>query len=170
VPAASSAARPPIAAPVKAVVPAPVDSVAIKHVADSIARARALLRQRKDSIKAAKAASAAVAARPGSVESAITRYARAIESGAVDRLKEAYPELTDEQQKFWESNVFARATRIKATVVDLKTTTDGDAAEASFRLNVTFDYATGASRGSIPLEQHASLRHIPSGWQIVKIR
>jgi hypothetical protein len=46
---------------------------------------------------------------------------------------------------------------------------DGDVAEADYRLNVTFDYASG-SPGSIPLQQHATLKRGPSGWQIQAIR
>ena len=153
--------------------PAPVAKKPV--VVDSAARARALLaKQRRDSTRAAtraaSAAAATAAAEPGSVHSAIERYARAIESGSVDKLKEANPGLTDEQQKFWETNVFARATKIKAAVTDMRSTTEGNDAEVNFRLSVTFDYSD-ASRGSIaPQRQHARLSRSSSGWTIASIR
>jgi hypothetical protein len=84
-------------------------------------------------------------------------------------IKEAYPGLTDEQQKVWETTVFARATKIKTRVADLRTKTGDDEAEVDFRLNVSFEYADGQG-GSIPLQQHAVLKRTPTGWQIVSIR
>jgi hypothetical protein len=39
-----------------------------------------------------------------------------------------------------------------------------------FLLNLSFDYANGGQRGSMPLQQHATLRRTPSGWQILSIR
>jgi serine/threonine-protein kinase len=151
---------------------APVKKTAA--VLDSAAKARRLAeKQRRDSIRAATRAAKAAAAKattpPGSVESAIHRYARGIESLTVDKLKEAYPGLTDEQQKAWEIT-WAKATRLKANVADLKVTgTDGDQADAEFRLNVTFNYPDGTP-GSNPQRQHAQLRRTPNGWQIVSIR
>ena len=171
---------PPGAAPTVVVpTPEPVDSTAILAAADSSRRARRLAeRIRRDSIAAvAKAATAVsvaarppvVAAAPGSVESAIDRYVRAIEAKSVDMLKEANPGLTEVQQKFWETNVFSRATRIKATVGDLKARADTDAAEADFRLNVSFEYGDG-QQGSLPTQQqHATLTRTPNGWRIVSI-
>jgi ketosteroid isomerase-like protein len=105
---------------------------------------------------------------PGSVESAINRYARAIEDRSVDKLKEAYPKLTDDEQREWETNVFAIATKIRALIIDLKPTVDGDVAEAEYRLNVTFDY--NGSTGGFSRRQHATLKRGPSGWQIQSIR
>jgi serine/threonine-protein kinase len=176
-PAAVRVHQPVKAAPPTAVIAAPVAPVVKKPAADSAARLRALrVKQRRDSMskltRAAIAASAAAArAVPGSVENAINRYARAIESGSVDRLKEAYPGLTDDQQKVWETTVFAPATRIKAAISDVKTTTtDRDAAEVDLLLNVTFDYADG-QRGSIaPQRQHVRLTRSAHGWQIASIR
>jgi hypothetical protein len=177
-PAGNGAApAPPTPAQVVAPVPAPVATKPV--VPDSATLARRLAeRQRRDSIRAAtRAATAAAAAAakretaaPGSVESAIARYARAIEEKSVDKLKEAYPGLTGDQQKFWETNVFSRATKIRASVADLTTTMDRDDAQADFRLNVTFDY-DDAQKGSIaPQQQHATLSRTPTGWQIVSIR
>ena len=161
--------------PARLAVTPPVIASRKPVVVDSVTRAKRLAeRQRRDSMrtlaKAASVAARSAAVVPGSLAGAITRYTRAIEAKSVDMLREAYPGLTEDQQKFWETNVFSRATRIKAQVVDLKTTTDGDAAEADFRLNVTFDYGD-AQRGSIgPQKQHAKLTRTGSGWQIVSIR
>ena len=158
----------PVVAPPPAVVPTkPL------VVVDSATRARRLAeRQRRDSIraatKAATAAAAAVASAPGSVEHAINRYARGIESMSVDRLKEAYPGLTEEQQKRWETT-FAKATRIKASVADIRTTSiDSDDAEVDFRLNTTLDYPDGQP-ASQPQRLHATLKRTPTGWQILSI-
>ena len=158
----------PVVAPPPAVVPTkPL------VVVDSATRARRLAeRQRRDSIraatKAATVAAAAVASAPGSVEHAINRYARGIESMSVDRLKEAYPGLTEEQQKRWETT-FAKATKIKASVADIRTTSiDSDDAEVDFRLNTTLDYPDGQP-ASQPQRLHATLKRTPTGWQILSI-
>ncbi len=162
-PAPSVVASPPVATPKKPAV-----------VVDSATRARRLAeKQRRDSIRAAtRAALAATAAAnratPGSVEHAVQRYARGIESLAVDKLKEAYPGLTDEQQKSWETT-WARATRLKATVTDLQTTVDGDQADVDFRLNVSFEYPAG-ERGSYSQNQHATLKRTPTGWRLESVR
>ena len=177
VPDSSAVATPAVVTPTDVVPAAVTPPVKRKAVIDSAARVRAILaRQRRDSVRsltrAAIAASAVAAATlsPGSVENAISRYARAIESGTVDKLKEAYPGLTEDQQKVWETTVFSRATRIKAAVKDVKATTDRDEAEAEFLLNVTFDYPDG-TRGSIaPQRSHASLKRTSTGWQVVAIR
>jgi hypothetical protein len=170
-----AAGDPPAAtAPATIIATPPVVPVKKPVVVDSAAKARRVAeKQRRDSIRAAaraaSAAAASVASPPGSVESAIHRYARGIESQTVDKLKEAYPGLTDEQQKAWEMT-WAKATRLKAKIADLKVTgTDGDQADAEFRLNVTFDYPDGTP-GSNPQRQHAQLKRTPSGWQIVSIR
>jgi hypothetical protein len=97
------------------------------------------------------------------------RYARAIEERSIDKLKEAYPKLNDDEQRYWETNVFAIATKVRAVVSDLKPNVDGETAEADFRLNVTFEY--NGSPGSLPpMQQHATLKRGPSGWQIQSIR
>jgi serine/threonine-protein kinase len=172
----ASAGAPVAAAPAPVVVPPPPAPVVKKPVVvDSAARARAIAaRLRRDSIHAATKPETAAArpltvavVAPGSVESAIGRYARAIEEKSVDKLKEAYPKLTDEQQRDWETNVFAIATKIKSSVVNLKPSVDGDAAEADYKLNVTFDY--NGSPGSISRQEHATLKRGPGGWQIQSI-
>jgi ketosteroid isomerase-like protein len=175
-----SAGAPVAGAPAKVVAPPAPDSVVKKPVVvvDSAARARSIAaRLRRDSMRAAlksmaaaRTASAvpAVAAPPGSVESAIRRYARAIEDRSVDKLKEAYPRLTDDEQRQWETNVFAIATKLKASIVDLRTNVDGDAAEADYRLDVTFDY-NGSPAGQSK-QQHATLKRVSGGWQIQSIR
>ena len=177
----ASAGAPVAAAPAPVVTPPTPAPTVKKPVVDSAARARAIAaRQRRDSIRAAakvESPTAAAASRPlvvtvsapGSVESAIGRYARAIEERSVDKLKEAYPKLSDDEQRFWETNVFAIATKIRAVISDLKPSVDGETAEADYKLNVTFDYPSG-SPGSLQQLQHATLKRGPSGWQIQSIR
>ena len=121
----------------------------------------------KATMKAA-ATQAAMSLSPGSIDGAIARYARAIESGTVERLKEAYPGLTDAQQKLWE-NTWARSSKVKATVTDVVTQVDKDEAAANFRLTVSFDYPDGQP-GSMEQRLLAELKKTPSGWQINKIR
>ena len=168
--------------PTPAVLVPPV-TVPPKPSIDSVALAtrRAARRdsvRKRDSVRAALAATtaAAVAATtlrtsplPSSVEGTIDKYANAIESGLITKLKDAYPGLTDEQQKFWETTVFARATKIRARVADLKTRTGEDDAEVDFRLNYRFEYADGQVVSST-LDQHAVLKRIPTGWLISSIR
>jgi hypothetical protein len=149
-----------------AIVPATpaVESAARKRVVDSATlRAR---RARRDSIRAAAAAAAAI--KPGSVHAAIMRYAHAIDSASVSKMKDAYPNLTDEQQKSWEKNVFARATRIRTSVHFGHVKEDKNTAEADFVLHVTYDLES--SKGSTQLRQHALLTKTPKGWQITEIK
>jgi serine/threonine-protein kinase len=152
---------PPITRPLVA---APVESAPRKvvPVVDSAALRRA--RARRDSIARANAA-----ARAGSVEAEIARYARAIASGSVNNLKEAYPNLTDQQQAYWETNFFAKAERISATVRNIRVTQTATRAEADFTVIVGYDYKTSSS-GSTPLKQHAVLMKTPTGWRITEIR
>ena len=177
----ASAGAPVATAPAPVVTPPPpAPTVKKPVVVDSATRARALAAKlRRDSLRSAakvESPTAAAASRPlvvtvsspGSVESAIGRYARAIEERSVDKLKEAYPKLTDDEQREWETNVFAIATKIRAVIVDLKPSVDGDAAEADYKLNVTFDY--NGSTGGFSRRQHATLKRGPSGWQIQSIR
>jgi serine/threonine-protein kinase len=171
---AAGGGAPPGSAPAKPVVPTPV--VAPKKpvvVLDSATRARRQAEKlHRDSVRAAARAAAAAAkpvAAPGSLEDAINRYARAIESGTVDKLKEANPGLTDEQQKTWETTVFSRARKIKATVEGMSSRADGDAAEVEFRLNLAIDASDGQHMTIPTQRQHATLKRTPDGWQIVSI-
>jgi serine/threonine-protein kinase len=133
----------------------PVDSAAI--------RMRNAMRQQAESL--ARIADAV----PTPVRDAITRYANAIESRRVDKLKEAYPNLTATQQKLWE-NTFGIATSVNTSVHYGAVTKTDDRAEADFTLNVGYKYADGR-RGSIPAQRlHATLLRTDSGWQIVEIR
>jgi serine/threonine-protein kinase len=178
----ASAGAPVATAPAPVVTPPPPTPVVKKPVVvDSAARARSLAAKlRRDSMRTAvrlESPTAAAAARPlvvavtspGSVESAMNRYARAIEERSVDKLKEAYPKLTDEEQRYWETNVFAIATKVRALISDLKPNVDGETAEADYRLNVIFEY-NGSPASLAPMQQHATLKRGPSGWQIQSIR
>ncbi len=135
--------------------PKPVDSAAIRE--------RILQRQRADSL--ARLADAV----PAPVRAAINRYADAIESMRTDKLKEAYPNLTDKQEAIW-SKTFGIATGVSTRVSYGEVTATSDKAEVDFTLNVSFRYADGRRGSSPPQHQHATLLNTPSGWQIVEIR
>jgi serine/threonine-protein kinase len=156
----------PIAVP--PVVVAKVDSPKPKAVVrpvDSAANRARIARQREADSLARLAESV-----PTPVKDAIGRYARAIESMRVDRLKEAYPNLPSKQQEMWDKSVFGIATSVNTSVRYGAITRTDDKAEVDFTLNVSFRYANG-TRGSIPPQrQHATLLRTPSGWQIVEIR
>ena len=149
------------------VVVAKVDSPRPKAAARPVdsAALRARLERQREAENQARFADAV----PTPVKDAIGRYANAIESMRVDRLKEAYPNLTPAQQKTWE-NTFAIATGLNTTVRYGAVTKTDDRAEVDFTLNVGYKYADGR-RGSIPpMRQHATLLRTSSGWQIVEIR
>jgi hypothetical protein len=161
-----SATAKPIAAAPPVVAPAPIP---VKKVVDSVALLRR--RARRDSIRLATAATAAAAAtanKPGSVQAAVYGYARAIESGRVDRLREAYPNLTPEQQESWEKNVFARASRIKANVRMGAVAEQEATADADFTLHLTYYLESGET--SSALKYHATLAKTPVGWRITDLK
>jgi eukaryotic-like serine/threonine-protein kinase len=138
---------------------------AVVKVVDSAAiRARADRQRQQDSL--ARLAQAV----PQPVRAAINRYVQAIESRRVDKLREAYPNLTDQQQKFWENSVFGIATAINASVSYGKMSETDDKAEVDFTLRVAYTYR-GNTRGNIPPQQlHATLvRTAKDGWQIADI-
>jgi hypothetical protein len=145
-----------------------------KKIVDSAALARR--RARRDSIKLANAtaaAAAAAASKPGSVQSAIYGYARAIESQRVDRLREAYPNLPPEQQESWEKNFFARASKINASV-RMGAVAENDAgkdttAEADFTLHLKYDVESG-QQSAPPMKYHATLAKRAKGWQIIDLK
>jgi hypothetical protein len=135
--------------------PKPVDSAAI--------RARIAKQREADSL--ARLAESV----PADLRDAIGRYAKAIESQRVDKLREAYPSLTPAQQKTWE-NTFGIATSVNASVRYGTVTKTDDRAEVDFTLLVGYRTSTG-TRGSVtPMHQHASLMKGESGWQIVDIK
>jgi serine/threonine-protein kinase len=145
-----------------AVVETPVKKPAL---VDSAARARnaAARRQRRDSVNRAAAGV------PQPVRDAIGRYARAIEEKRVDKLRAAYPGLTADQQKGWETGVFAIANAIKATVTYHQFRMSKDGAEVDFTLTLAYDYP--GSQGGIPrMKQHAFLEESEGVWRIKEIK
>jgi len=155
----------PIAVP--PVVVAKVDSPRPKAVArpvDSAAYRARLAQRREDSI-AARVAEAV----PRPIKDAIDGYANAIESMRIDKLREAYPNLTDKQEAIW-SKTFGIATSVSTTVRYGAMTMTDDRAEVDFTLNVNFRYANGTRGSSPPQRQHATLQNTSSGWKIVEIR
>jgi len=161
----STAAALPIAVPpvVVAKVDTPKPKPAAKPVDSAAIRARITQRREADSL--ARLAEAV----PTPIRDAITRYANAIESMRTDKLKEAYPNLSDKQAEMW-SKTFGIATGVNTSVRYGAVTKTDERAEVDFTLNVGYKYADGR-RGSIPpMRQHATLLNTKSGWQIVEIK
>jgi len=163
-PAGGTTATPIALPPVVARVDTPKPKPAAKPVDSAAIRARNALRAQAESL--AKLAEAV----PTPVKDQIQRYANAIESLSVEKLKDAYPNLTPKQQEMWEKTVFGIATSVNTSVHYGAITKTDEKADVDFTLNVSFRYANG-TRGSMPqMKQHATLLKTPSGWQIVEIR
>jgi serine/threonine-protein kinase len=162
-PPTTTAAKP-IAVPPVVVAKVDKPKPAAKPVDSAAIRARIAKRAQAESL--ARLADAV----PTPVRDAIARYANAIESMRVDRLKEAYPNLTPKQQEYWDKSVFGIATSVNTSVTYGVVSNTDEKAEVDFTLHVSFRYANG-TRGSIPPQrQHATLLKTPSGWQIVEIK
>ena len=154
----------PIAVPPVVVVKVDTPKPKAKRVDSAAVRARIARQREADSL--ARLAEAV----PSPVKDVIGRYAKAIQSLSVDKLKEAYPNLPQKQQEMWEKSVFGIATSATTSVRYGAVAKSDDRADVDFTLSVGFRYANG-TRGSIPpLHQHATLLRTPSGWQIVEIR
>ena len=175
VPSEAAPTQPPPRAPGVVATPIMMPPLVVAHVdtpkakvakvVDSVAiRARYARRRQQDSLtKLAEAV-------PSSVKLAIQRYAHAIESMRVDKLREAYPNLTRQQQEFWENGVFGIATHVNASVRYGKMTETPDKAEVDFTLRVSYTYK-GNTRGNNPPQQlHATLAKTTLGWEISQIR
>jgi hypothetical protein len=136
---------------------------------DSAARARSVAarRQRRDSVNSAKRNAATI---PQPIRDAIGRYARAIEEKRVDKLKAAYPGLTSDQQKGWETGVFAVANAIKATVTYNDVLMLKDGAEVDFILTLAYDYQGSQGASIPPMKQHAFLEESEGVWRIKAIK
>jgi hypothetical protein len=104
------------------------------------------------------------------VRAPIVRYARAIESGDTASLRSAYPAMTVAQQVGWQSQVFARAENIAASIRYGATRINGDSADADFSLRMNVTYKDGKMPGSSPLNQRAKLARSGGRWQIVSLR
>jgi hypothetical protein len=107
---------------------------------------------------------------PASPQSAIERYARAIESGSVDQLKRAYPGLTGPQQLYYQQSIFENGKNIK-TEVRYGTVNKGkNTAEVDFTMIVKFSSSSSNERTTLPpRHQHAALRRTARGWQLVAL-
>ncbi len=163
-PAAASGAKL-IAVP--PVVVAKVDSPKPKPVAKPVDSAA--IRRRNAQRRAADSLAQLALAVPTPVRDAIARYAKAIESMRMDKLKEAYPGLTPKQQEYWDKSVFPIATSVSTNLSYGAMTTTADRAEVDFTLRARFKYQDGRSVLTTQ-KLHASLVRAKSGWQISEIR
>jgi len=104
------------------------------------------------------------------VQSAIVRYAHAIESGNIATLRSAYPAMTPQQQDNWEKTFFARADKIAAPIRYGATRIARDTAEADFTLLLNILTKDTKQSVSSPLKQHAKLVRHGTSWQIVSLK
>ena len=104
------------------------------------------------------------------VRGAIVRYARAIESGNIATLRNAYPAMTPQQQENWEKTFFARADKIAAPIRYGATRIARDTAETDFTLLLNILTKDTKQSVSSPLRQHAKLVRLGSSWQIVSLK
>jgi serine/threonine-protein kinase len=140
-----------------AAAPAPkIDSALIK--------AQEAQRRQQDSVRNAAIAETTA------VRAAIVRYAKAIESGDVEKLRAAYPALSQHQQEFWQKNVFAIAERIKAGVRYGATTVVKDTAQADFSLRLSFVSKPSKQEETRVLSQRGTLVRQGTGWRLSSVR
>ena len=104
------------------------------------------------------------------VQSAIVRYAHAIESVNIATLRSAYPAMTPQQQDNWEKTFFARADKIAAPIRYGATRIARDTAEADFTLLLNILTKDTKQSVSSPLKQHAKLVRHGTSWQIVSLK
>ena len=103
------------------------------------------------------------------VRSAIIRYAKAIESGNVVTLRNAFPDMTSQQENNWEKTFFARAEKITAPIRYGATRITRDTAEAEFTLLLNI-LSKGTQESSVsPLRQRATLVRQGNVWRIVAL-
>ncbi len=126
-------------------------------------RAQAAARLRRDSVRNA------ASSREGAVRAAIVRYAQAISSGDVSRLRASNPALTSTQQQFWENN-FAIAEQIRAGVRYGPTTVQDSTAEAEFSLRLVFVNKSSKQEELMIIPQRATLVKRGGSWQLTGLR
>ena len=101
----------------------------------------------------------------------IRNFAAAVESGDVQRIKQAYPGLTPSQQKSWE-NVFKQS-KVKARIQAPRGVSLNDAtgiAVVEFVLALTFnDRTTGSEVAARPSRYQATLKREGSNLVIVQL-
>ena len=103
------------------------------------------------------------------VRSAIIRYAKAIESGNVVTLRNAFLDMTSQQENNWEKTFFARAEKITAPIRYGATRITRDTAEAEFTLLLNI-LSKGTQESSVsPLRQRATLVRQGNVWRIVAL-
>jgi hypothetical protein len=101
----------------------------------------------------------------------IRNFAAAVESGDVQRIKQAYPGLTPNQQKNWE-NVFKQS-KVRARIQSPRGISMNEAAGTAvveFVLALTFsDRATGSEVAARPSRYQATLKREGSNLVIVQL-
>ena len=105
------------------------------------------------------------------IQAAVTRYARALESRDLARVRAAYPALTDEQAHRWK-DVFDATNGITATltVVPPAHVSDSDMVAVNVKAAFSFDYKRGVNGDPNPTATyHANLSRSGSTWVLRSI-
>lgn len=103
------------------------------------------------------------------VRTALAAYARAIESRDLTRLRDAYPEMTAQQQRAWEG-FFDTVRELKATLAVERLDVTGTTAQ--IRVGGSYEYLN-RSIGRVersPVTFRATLERGPDGWRLRSIR
>lgn len=105
------------------------------------------------------------------VQTAITRYAHALQSRDLGQVRAAYPSLTVEQARRWK-DVFDATNRITATLTAMPPAhlAAADTATVSVKAAFAFDYKRGVNGDPNPTATyHATLARTGNGWMLIAI-
>jgi hypothetical protein len=105
------------------------------------------------------------------VQTAITRYAHALESRDIAQVRAAYPALTDEQARRWK-DVFDATSKITATLTAMPPArlAAADTSTVSVQAAFAFDYRRGVQGDPNPTATyHAILARTGNGWMLIAI-
>jgi hypothetical protein len=104
------------------------------------------------------------------LQQAVQAYARALETGNVELVRDAYPGLTPRQEQVWR-DFFHFARDLKVTLVlgdDMRQT--GDRADASVRGTISYQNTQERKLANQPLTFRAQFERGEAGWRIRTIQ
>jgi hypothetical protein len=113
-------------------------------------------------------ATAPVDPRPD-IEKVVNEYARALESGDLERVRHAYPGLTTAQQDSWRG-FFDRVLNLKANLSITSVSVTGARADAVVSGVYEYDDTRTGRAERRPVTFRATLTKDASGWQLATIR
>ena len=151
--------------------PTPVSSVSADSSVSAVAPGSATITATSDTASVAARATVEEPApaqpvdpRP-EIESVLERYRRAIESHDLDRLKQAYPGMTSDQERAWR-DFFGSATNLAATFRILTLDTSDNTARA--RVEAVYEYRAGRDQTQT-FEFTATLERSGAGWRLTSV-